>query len=185
MKLTEQQIWKCNNTEDGGVYICLEHQNVVDFARAIERELEKHPPLMVVSQECAERGCVAHDDRVDGPGVVIGQREPLGYWNAVEGWVELPEEAHKPTAWVYPEALEAFRQGKPWTAYGLSGEGYSGSDGIKRIPIYTTPPAAQRQWVGLSEEEIDKLKHLIDWTATWSHGRFAYEIEQLLKEKNA
>jgi hypothetical protein len=44
---------------------------------------------------------------------------------------------------------------------------------------------AQRQWVGLSEEEIDKLKHLIDWTATWSHGRFAYEIEQLLKEKNA
>jgi len=51
--------------------------------------------------------------------------------------------------------------------------------------VYTTPPAAQRQWVGLSEEEIDKLKHLIDWTATWSHGRFAYEIEQLLKEKNA
>ncbi len=45
-------------------------------------------------------------------------------------------------------------------------------------------PAAQRKWVGLSEEEIDKLKHLIDWTATWSHGRFAYEIEQLLKEKN-
>jgi hypothetical protein len=45
--------------------------------------------------------------------------------------------------------------------------------------------AAQRQWVGLSEEEIEKLKHLIDWTATWSHGRFAYEIEQLLKEKNA
>jgi hypothetical protein len=43
----------------------------------------------------------------------------------------------------------------------------------------------ERTWVGLSEEEIDKLKHLIDWTATWSHGRFAYEIEQLLKEKNA
>jgi hypothetical protein len=45
--------------------------------------------------------------------------------------------------------------------------------------------AAQRQWVGLSEEEIDKLKHLIDWTATWSYGQFAYDIEQLLKEKNA
>ena len=26
---------------------------------------------MVVSQECAERGCMAHDDRVDGPGMVI------------------------------------------------------------------------------------------------------------------
>jgi len=46
MKLTEEQIWKCNNTinYEGGevvdaVHICLEHQNVVDFARAIEREI--------------------------------------------------------------------------------------------------------------------------------------------------
>ena len=56
-----------------------------------------------------------------------------------------------------------------------------GSEGARAFP----KPAAQRQWVGLTDEEIDKLKHLIDWTATWSHGRFAYEIEQLLKEKNA
>jgi len=33
--------------------------------------------LMVVSQECAERGCAAHDDRVDGPGVMVG-REWVG-----------------------------------------------------------------------------------------------------------
>ena len=39
MKLTEQQIWQCNNTEDGGIHICLDHQNVVDFARSIEREI--------------------------------------------------------------------------------------------------------------------------------------------------
>jgi len=46
MKLTEEQIWKCNQTinyENGevvdGVHICLEHQNVVDFARSIEREI--------------------------------------------------------------------------------------------------------------------------------------------------
>lgn len=39
MKLTEAQIWKCNNDGDGGVHICLDHQNVVDFARAIEREI--------------------------------------------------------------------------------------------------------------------------------------------------
>ena len=39
MKLTEEQIWKCNNDDEGGVHICLEHQNVVDFARAIEREI--------------------------------------------------------------------------------------------------------------------------------------------------
>ena len=46
MKLTEEQIWKCNQTinYEGGevvdaVHICLDHQNVVDFARAIEREI--------------------------------------------------------------------------------------------------------------------------------------------------
>jgi hypothetical protein len=46
MKLTEKQIWKCNQTinyENGevvdAVHICLDHQNVVDFARAIEREI--------------------------------------------------------------------------------------------------------------------------------------------------
>jgi len=45
MKLTEEQIWKCNNTinYEGGdvdaVHICLEHQNVINFARSIEREI--------------------------------------------------------------------------------------------------------------------------------------------------
>jgi len=46
MKLTEEQIWKCNQTinyENGevvdAVHICVAHQNVVDFARAIEREI--------------------------------------------------------------------------------------------------------------------------------------------------
>lgn len=33
---------------------------------------------LILSKECAERGCMAHDDRVDGPGVVIGQ-EPVAW----------------------------------------------------------------------------------------------------------
>jgi hypothetical protein len=43
---------------------------------------------------------------------------------------------------------------------------------------------AQRQWVGLTDEEIDKLKHLNDWTASWSHTAFAHAIAHLLKIKN-
>ena len=38
MKLTEEQIWKCNQVIDG-VHICLDHQNVINFARSIEREI--------------------------------------------------------------------------------------------------------------------------------------------------
>jgi len=38
--------------------------------------------VMMVSQECAERGCAAHDDRVDGPGVMVGRE-----------WVGLTDEA--------------------------------------------------------------------------------------------
>jgi hypothetical protein len=45
--------------------------------------------------------------------------------------------------------------------------------------------AVQELWVGLSEDEINKLRHLVDWTAEWSYGRFAYELERLLREKNA
>jgi hypothetical protein len=65
---------------------------------------------MVVSQECAERGCMAHDDRVDGPGVVI-----------------------------------------------------------------------ERQWVGLTDEEIDKTYETQVWDARRSYAR---AIEAKLKEKN-
>jgi hypothetical protein len=46
------------------------------------------------------------------------------------------------------------------------------------------PAPVQELWVGLSEDEINKLRHLVDWTAEWSYGRFAYELERLLREKN-
>ena len=58
-----------------------------------------------------------------------------------------------------PAPVKTYHDGKPW-------------------------PVAPKPWVGLSEEEINKLRHLVDWTAEWSHGRFAYELERLLREKN-
>jgi len=42
----------------------------------------------------------------------------------------------------------------------------------------------QREWVGLTDEEIEKMRHLIDWTADWSYGTFARAIEAKLKQKN-
>jgi uncharacterized linocin/CFP29 family protein len=51
------------------------------------------------------------------------------------------------------------------------------------VPLYTAPPAAQRQWVGLSQDELDAMfsntikgKKLVNWVAR--------AIEAKLKEKN-
>ena len=50
----------------------------VNAARAALRAAlaePEHEPFMVVSSECAERGCMAHDDRVDGSGIVVQLRK--------------------------------------------------------------------------------------------------------------
>ncbi len=57
--------------------------------------------------------------------------------------------------------------------------------------LYTTPPAAQRQWVGLTDEEI-KSADCLEWhgdstdsfVTTSSITRFARAIEAKLREKN-
>ena len=101
------------------------------------------------------------------------QQEPLEYWNAVEGWVKIdevrehfdsvgcgtiyktagdgrvpltsaqPAPVQEPVAW-----MDEFGNVFPLGA----------QRGPKHLnepmkPLYTTPPAAQRQWTGLTEEE--------------------------------
>ena len=46
------------------------------------------------------------------------------------------EQAQEPVAWTYPEGLEALKSGRPWTAYGSSGEG--------RIPLYLNDAVAPK-----------------------------------------
>ena len=50
-------------------------------------------------------------------------------------------------------------------------------------PLYTAPP--QRKWQGLTDEEIKKEQHHIDWTNAHTYAKFARAIEAKLKEKNA
>ncbi len=49
------------------------------------------------------------------------------------------------------------------------------------VPLYTAPP---KQWVGLTDEEINSVCYKRDWTAPWTNTTFARAIEEKLKEKN-
>ena len=51
-----------------------------------------------------------------------------------------------------------------------------------REPLYTAPP--KREWVGLTDQEINSVCYKRDWTAPWTNTTFARAIEQALKEKN-
>jgi hypothetical protein len=48
------------------------------------------------------------------------------------------------------------------------------------------PPAAQRQWVGLTDEELDQAWQSLDYTVSWAQHRIdiARAIEAKLKERN-
>ena len=43
----------------------------------------------------------------------------------------------------------------------------------------------EREWVGLTDQEINSVRHNRDWTAPWTNTTFARAIEEKLKEKNA
>jgi hypothetical protein len=54
--------------------------------------------------------------------------------------------------------------------------------GGKCTPLYTTPPAAQRQWVGLTDEEIMEMYN--EPRSDAEMIAFGREVEAKLKEKN-
>lgn len=86
------------------------------------------------------------------------------------------------------EELEA--QQKPWVKTYAGGQpNYTTPEepGVKldaSAPLVVQPHPAFKKWQGLTDEEIDKLRHLYDGTAGWTIVRFARAIEAKLKEKN-
>ena len=96
-----------------------------------------------------------------------------------------------------PEAQPApVQEPVAWVCYGAPGKrdiDFEEAD-INKLPIgtqlYTTPPAAKREWTGLTKEKIKSLEKLaIDpvdangW-GVFNRERFAELIEAKLKEKN-
>jgi hypothetical protein len=49
--------------------------------------------------------------------------------------------------------------------------------------IYTSPQP-NKQWVGLTDQEINSVCYKRDWTAPWTNTTFARAIEAKLREKN-
>ena len=66
-----------------------------------------------------------------------------------------------------------------WSDYSKALAAVANSPYLTLIPLYTQPPAAQRPWVGLTDEEISATSkgHIVRST-------YARAIESKLKEKN-
>lgn len=136
-----------------------------------------------------------------------GEHHPRVYAAITALRERLAQPEQEPIAWVYPEALEALKSGRPWTAYGSngdrriplylndavarrveprSGESGAGFESLPASPTWWDEPVAQmnyRKWQGLTDEEIKIIWRDIDG----SEGmlmRFARAIEAKLKEKN-
>jgi hypothetical protein len=85
---------------------------------------------------------------------------------------EKPAPVQEPVAWArYPRYTGSIQKAEIV---------FTKPEGKDWIDLYTTPPAAQRQWVGLTDAEV---MHTMsgDWT---SQFYFARAIEAKLKEKN-
>ena len=93
------------------------------------------------------------------------EKEPMEYWNAVEGWVKIDE------------VREHFGSVGCGTIYKTAGE--------DRVPLYTTP---QREFVGLTDEEIkafdtwhDNREEEVGWC---NPSEIVAYIEAKLRSKN-
>ena len=92
------------------------------------------------------------------------------------------------------QALETEQEPVAWITNGGKGElwwyqsskfdeegnliGYNPDD----VPLYTAPP--KKEWVGLTDQEINSVCYKRDWTAPWTDVTFARAIEAKLREKN-
>lgn len=134
-------------------------------------------------------------------------QEPIGYFtvNDYDNWEQIDGTSGKPlyerpaTQPAY-RAVKTYHEGKPWyvaqqePVAKVNDEGFIVETGLLLSPdtlLYTTPPAAQRTWVGLTDEQI-WLEYQRFWpfhlaeepTLANDITEFARAIEAKLKELN-
>jgi len=85
-----------------------------------------------------------------------------------------PAPVQEPVAWMHTSGhIQMFHP--HWEQVVL--DGYTREKGW--TPLYTTPPATQRQWVGLTDEEFDDLRD-----NNFGVSPLISAVEAKLKEKN-
>jgi len=83
------------------------------------------------------------------------------------------------------QALETEQEPVAWISEGgdvSRSKRYMDEMGFKCNPLYTAPP--KKEWVGLTDQEINSVCYKRDWTAPWTNTTFARAIEAKLREKN-
>jgi hypothetical protein len=83
---------------------------------------------------------------------------------------ELAKPEQEPVAWMLPDYGDV-----------LSASEADGT-GIYNIPLYTAPPS--KQWVGLTDEEINDFDKKLRDNGDYCSLHFAWGISAKLKEKN-
>ncbi len=111
------------------------------------------------------------------------ETEPFEYWNAVEGWVKIDEVREHFNSVGCAEALRL--------ADALDAEFVQGriSNSTGRESAVELRRLALKQWVGLTDDEIQDLSHLYqkfdESNSPWfDRLGFAKAIEEVLKDKN-
>ena len=157
----EPVAWMYQCTADNSGPVLLQHRT--NWAESgtglwVETPLYTTPPAAEWQKiECPICGDMAV--ATDIPAAQPAPVEPLEYWNAVEGWVKIDE------------VREHFDSVGCGTIYKTAGDG--------RVPL----TSAQRQWVGLTEDEVDEIFN--NWpTCNLDHFEFGQIVEAKIFEKN-